>query len=376
LSDTATYDITAWSIPYAHGVEAFGIKELVTVEVAQTVNAPALPGNNDYAYLIPYRSLSELQLLADLLKEGIRVRNAERDFTYGGTRFPKGTLIVLKSNNNGKINRLLALAAQHKSTVTGVSTGFMEAGFDFGSDKIHEITTPNVALVVSDDASPTAVGEVWHFFEQELNFPLAIFNERQLSSNALKQTDVLIFADGYYKLLGEKDGVIKNWVKQGGRLIVLENAAATLAGAEWGLKLKTDEEADAKKEFTGELKKYEQRDRVSISSNTPGAIYRTEIDGSHPVGFGYDNDYFSLKMSKLLFEFMKEGWNVAALRKDSQVSGFAGSTAAGKIKDGTIVACFGMGNGKVVAFADNPLFRSFWEGGKLLFSNAVFLTAP
>jgi hypothetical protein len=28
----------------------------------------------------------------------------------------------------------------------------------------------------------------------------------------------------------------------------------------------------------------------------------------------------------------------------------------------------------VVYFADNPVFRSFWENGKLLFTNAVFLT--
>jgi len=32
-----------------------------------------------------------------------------------------------------------------------------------------------------------------------------------------------------------------------------------------------------------------------------------------------------------------------------------------------------MGRGQVVFFADDPIFRSFWENGKLLFANAVFL---
>jgi hypothetical protein len=33
----------------------------------------------------------------------------------------------------------------------------------------------------------------------------------------------------------------------------------------------------------------------------------------------------------------------------------------------------GMGAGSVVVLADNPMFRQFWENGKLLFCNAVFL---
>jgi hypothetical protein len=32
-----------------------------------------------------------------------------------------------------------------------------------------------------------------------------------------------------------------------------------------------------------------------------------------------------------------------------------------------------MGRGSIVYFSDNPIFRSFWENGKLLLANAVFL---
>ena len=30
------------------------------------------------------------------------------------------------------------------------------------------------------------------------------------------------------------------------------------------------------------------------------------------------------------------------------------------------------GKGDIVYFADNPLFRSFWENGKLFFVNSIF----
>ncbi|MFC5048971.1 hypothetical protein [Aquimarina hainanensis] len=33
-----------------------------------------------------------------------------------------------------------------------------------------------------------------------------------------------------------------------------------------------------------------------------------------------------------------------------------------------------LGNGSIIYMVDNPLFRSFWENGKLFFVNAVFFT--
>jgi len=32
-----------------------------------------------------------------------------------------------------------------------------------------------------------------------------------------------------------------------------------------------------------------------------------------------------------------------------------------------------MGKGNIVYMADDPIFRSFWENGKLLLANAIFL---
>jgi hypothetical protein len=32
-----------------------------------------------------------------------------------------------------------------------------------------------------------------------------------------------------------------------------------------------------------------------------------------------------------------------------------------------------MGAGKLVFMADDPIFRNFWESGKLILANAVFL---
>jgi hypothetical protein len=70
---------------------------------------------------------------------------------------------------------------------------------------------------------------------------------------------------------------------------------------------------------------------------------------------------------------MEEGWNVGSLKKDNYVSGFVGSKAKQQIEDGLLFGVEDMGRGKIVFLADDPLFRDFWENGKLLFCNAVFM---
>ena len=50
-----------------------------------------------------------------------------------------------------------------------------------------------------------------------------------------------------------------------------------------------------------------------------------------------------------------------------------GSKLKDKLKDGLLFGVQDMGQGYVIYLADDPLFRSFWENGKLLFSNAVFM---
>jgi hypothetical protein len=44
-----------------------------------------------------------------------------------------------------------------------------------------------------------------------------------------------------------------------------------------------------------------------------------------------------------------------------------------KLKNSLIWGVQEMGRGNVVYLANNPLFRGFWQNGKLLFGNAVFV---
>jgi len=266
------------------------------------------------------------------------------------------------------------LFASFDAHVNKVSTGFMDTGFDFGSDKVRLLKKPTVALLSGEGTSETSVGDVWHLFDQQLNYNLLLINASEISNKKLAALDVLIIPDGQYKILGDKESNIKNWVREGGKLIVMESAIQQMTAGDWGIKLKKEpENTDAKPDTYADVKRYENRERESISYNAPGAIYKVDLDDSHPLAFGYDNNYYSLKMNSSVYEFLKDGWNVGTIKKSGLVSGYVGSNIKENIKDGTVIAVQEFGRGSIVYFADNLLFRSFWENGKLMFTNAVFM---
>jgi putative lipoic acid-binding regulatory protein len=379
ISDSATYDITAWSMPYAYGLETFGVKEKLSVNLGYAPATFAIAtATNAYAYAVPYNSLNAIKFLANLLKQGVRVRYAEQAFESGGQKFEKGTLLVTRSANNKFANNLDAIvskaAAEAQVNTVALKTGFVDKGFDVGSDRVRMIQTPRVALVSGDDASSLGAGEVWHFFDQVINYPLTVLHSSSINGAVLKNIDVLICPDGYYNFLTDKNAgeAVRNWVSAGGRIVAIEGAVANMARGDWGIKNKEAEKKDEKADYSY-LKRYENRERDFLPNYNPGSIYKIELDNSHPLAFGFGDTYYTLKQDANVYEFMKEGWNVGVVKQNNQVAGFTGSKAKEKLKDGLVFGVQDFGRGNIVYMADNPLFRSFWESGKMLLSNAVFL---
>jgi len=73
------------------------------------------------------------------------------------------------------------------------------------------------------------------------------------------------------------------------------------------------------------------------------------------------------------YKYLKNGYNIAYLKDDPEiVSGFAGSEATKNLKNSLIFGEEPMGKGSIIYMVDNPLFRAFWENGKLFFANAIF----
>jgi hypothetical protein len=374
VTDSNTYDITTWSVPYAYGVKGYAIKERLDVS-NDWKPTTVTPVNASYGLLIPYTSFNSAKVLAELLKQNVKVRFAEKPFKYGTKNYERGTLIVLKTSNASVNWAAITNAAciKHNVQADVVETGFMDQGSDMGSPDVKIISSaPKVALLTGEGTSSLGAGEVWHFFDKQLDYPLTLINANDIGRANLKNFNVLIVPDGFIRALSEKatSDRLKDFVRSGGKIVALENAVSLMA-SEWGLKQKTDKD-DEKGEYL-DVKKYGDRERSYLPNSIPGAIYKMDLDNTHPLGFGYPDFYYTLKQDATLYEFMKGGWNVGVLKKDAYVTGFAGYKVKSKLKDGMLFGVQDMGGGSVVYLSDNPLFRNFWENGKLLFTNAVFL---
>jgi len=389
LSDSVTYDITAWSVPFVYGLTTYGLNNYVTgLTNKHEVNRPAISSlfkEATVAWLVRWNGLNSVQFLSAILQQKVKVRYAEQPFKAGNEDFDKGTLIITRTSNqsiSASLAGIISAAAQKAAiSYTAVSSSFVDKGFDFGSEKVHGMKAPRVGLMAGDGVSSLGMGEVWHFFDMQIAYPVNIIWANDLTKNTLRELDVLIMPDGNYRFLGDRlmNDALKDWVTSGGRVIALESAVAQLAAADWGIKIKKGDDdksdkSDDKKEDYSMLRRYENRERDFIPGFNPGSIYKVELDNSHPLAFGYDDAYYTLKQDNTMYEFFKEmGWNVGVLKKDNQVAGFVGSKLKDKLKDGLIFGVQDMGQGSVIYLADDPLFRSFWENGKLLFSNAVFM---
>ncbi len=379
LVDSLTYDITAWSLAYAYGLDAVASNRKISGHAASEKAAVDNTANPAGAgYISKWKSMRDAKFLAALIKEGFKVRFTEVPLENASEKFDAGSLIITKSDNRNLENfdtRLLKIANEHNRQLTVANSGFSTSGPDFGSSSVKIINKPRIAVLRGEGTSSLNYGEIWYFFEQELNYPLTSIDIEYFNRVNLNNFDVLILPSGRYSDIFPEDEFKKltGWVKSGGKVIALDNAVGLFAGKE-GLDLEVNKRESAKDIVQQKnLLPYAERERENIKDLITGSIIRTKVDHTHPMAFGYPNEYFSLKLSADSYAFLDNGYNVAYIEGEPViVSGFAGSNAQKKIANSLVFGEENMGNGSIIYMVDNPLFRAFWENGKLFFVNSIF----
>ncbi|ELR71025.1 Peptidase M14, carboxypeptidase A precursor [Fulvivirga imtechensis AK7] len=387
LSDTLTYDITAWSLPYAYGLDAYALTDKVDISGKYTVSPATTPkpeSKNVYAYMLEYKSLQDVKFLAAVLKEGINARVARKPLQIEGKSFGRGSIVITRRTNErlgSEFDKKIAqLSKKYDRNVVPVSTGFAENGTDLGSADVARIETPKIAVLAGPQTSSLNFGEIWHFFEQQIDYPITNIGMDYFSSVDLDDYNVLIVPHGWYSVFNDDIlAEINSWVRSGGKLIAIGSALNSFKDKK-GYALKEfateKEKKEEEKEPTIEeqLQTYAEQERDQLSSEIFGAIFKINLDNTHPLAYGYDKEYFTLKTNNLKFAFLEEGGNVGVIKgKTEPVSGFAGYKATERLENSLVFGVENKGRGQVIYMVDNPLFRAFWENGKLLFSNAVFM---
>ena len=235
-----------------------------------------------------------------MLKKGIKVRYADKPFNAAGKQFEPGSLLITRAGNNREdFDRVVVqTAVEFNEELTPLSSGFVEKGYDLGSDVIRYIRPPHIMLIAGEAVNNSTMGEAWQFFEQQLNYPVTVVKYQDLHRVKLSDFDVAIFPDGEYEDFPSDR--LQSWVRDGGKLIAMQNTVALLVDKKGFDIKKKEKKKDDKPEVKKKpvLKLYGDRDRDALATSVPGAIFKVNLDNTHPLGFGYPGYYYSLKAKR------------------------------------------------------------------------------
>jgi len=376
LEDTLTYDITAWALPYVYGIEAYALnQEIDWGNDVLSLETPIHPPN-PVAYIAEWKSFEDAKFLAQLLQSDVRVRYAEVPFKIHEQTYAEGSLIMTRSRKGASFDSLIIQTArQSHQQVDAVTTTLVTEGVDFGSSDIIHINPPRIAILAGPSINSNALGQLWHFFDEQLEYPTTLIHTDDFAHLPLFRYDVIILPSGQYSDVLTKIVMqdVKDWIYKGGRLIALERATNFLAKEDgFNLDLKSDD-YEVVDSLDAQSFPYAQRDRYAITREIPGAIFQVQLDTTHPLAFGYPPHYYTLKVRSQAFAPLKDGWNIGMLQEATPIAGFAGAETLPPLMESLTIGMESIGRGEVIYLIDNPIYRGFYYQGRLLLANAVFL---
>ncbi|MET0752369.1 MAG: hypothetical protein ABWZ66_03300, partial [Pyrinomonadaceae bacterium] len=236
--DYGFYDITAWSLPLAFGIDAFWTEEagnsptvIVSDELIQNAKRGSVSGRASIAYVIPYQTDSAGAFAIRLLKEGFRIAVATKPLTAGGRNYARGTFVVRLSRNSEAVHEAVnRLAKELGVTVFAVNSGYTDEGeTNVGSENVLPMQSPKIAMIADEGVDQTSFGSIWWTLNRYgVEFtPITISN---IKGGALKNYTVLIMPNGsagrYSADLGAGGiSALKSWVAGGGTLITVRGAS-------------------------------------------------------------------------------------------------------------------------------------------------------
>jgi hypothetical protein len=391
------YDISAWSLPLAFGLTwakltdvelgASGEKvwdgEPVDFETVEPEEAPNW-SDQDYAYLIEWNSthaprtlhrLHSQKILVKVATESFAVRVVGDDGSKETRMFQAGTLMIplgLQPERLELVRSVLEEGVREDGVrVSTIATGLTDVGIDLGSDGFKRVNAPKVLLIVGSGTSDYDAGEVWHHFDQRLRMPITMVDAYQLGSIKLASYTHIISVSGTYSSVpAAATDSLQAWLKSGGTWI------ATGTSAQWLNQRKISSFSIRKREGALPLRMpYAQAADNAVVNEIDGAIFRTEVDRTHPLAFGIETNELPVFRGHTMFlDPSTNPYSTPLIYKSVEplASGYASGENLSLITGSAAVMVKSEGAGRVIVIADNPVFRGYWRGTQRLLENGIF----
>ncbi|MFH1715808.1 MAG: M14 family metallopeptidase, partial [Planctomycetota bacterium] len=241
---TLLYDISAWNLPMAFGIESYWAASVPDIELDSQMPATArdLPkagGKSGYGYLLDFENSAAYPALVRLFEEKCYPRIATKPFKIDARQYEPGTVLLRAHENpDGLADILRKIGSDLDVGIHPVSRALVEDGPDLGSQKFELLSAPRVAIASQWPIRSTSFGSIWYLLDSRLQLRSSPINIQNLNSIDLRKYNVLILPDSSSLgrvLDGKAVEKIKGWVEDGGTLIAVGGSAAFAAGKDGGL---------------------------------------------------------------------------------------------------------------------------------------------
>jgi hypothetical protein len=393
------YDMSGWSLPLLWDVDAVEATRPIAAPQAEFVGertpagplAPARVG-----YLVPWSSAAAAGV-ADALQAGLKARSAAKPFKLNGRDYAGGAVLFRTSDNGADLGeRLQAAAERHHMRVDPVDSGWVDEGISLGSNQVRPLKAPRVLLAWDQPTWSMSAGWARFVLERRFSQPVTAVRVATLPQVELARFDVLVLPSGrYQETLGEEDVArIRAWVSDGGTLVTLGEASRWAARQDVGLLETATELRDGRPESGEEGKEKAALDKPrepehpfdleaalrperERPATTPGALLRVELDFDHWLSAGTDGEIQVVVDSQRVFTPIRldKGRNVGLYVDEESLvaSGLTFDDSRAALARKAYLIDQPIGEGHLIAFAEDPNYRAFAEATELLFMNAVLL---
>jgi hypothetical protein len=408
----AFYDVTAWNLPLSQGVNALwsnapvGIAAeaiAVSADVAKAhggwtadvgwMRRGGATGRATSAYVWQAGGTGATRLAVRLMDEGFAVVSSARPLVVENRDYRRGTFIVRVGRNAATLHdRIAALAAEAGVAVHAAASAFPERGVTgTGSDAARTLAKPRVAVAAGEGVAISSYGALWFELERRVGLPFTALRADDMTGS-LDDFDVIVLPDGSYgSSLGEDGaGAVKDWVERGGTLIAYGGGARWVQSVDLGAEYETaDTTALPGDTVAALLRRLDaaapQEDLPPVSSpgaragdalTVPGALLRGRLDMTHWLTSGYTGSEIALLMRALPLRASLRGANPVVFADADRlvITGFTWPDNTTRSYAGRPSATVdSVGNGQIILFAFDPLYRGTFTAPAQLLMNALLL---
>ncbi|MCY3998059.1 MAG: M14 family metallopeptidase [Flavobacteriaceae bacterium] len=376
FEDSIFYDVSAWNFPLSFNVDfSFEDNSAIAENLIQDLTPPigTVTSKSKYAYLVSSSGYYLPKLMRLLHDSKIHFKVGRKEFEIQGKEYSYGSLLIpvqTQTFDSEELYKTLkVLANETKLIIDGVNTGY-GSKIDLGSNSFITIDQPKIALLVGQGVRSYDAGEIWHLFDYRFETPITKIDTRYIHQIDLKQYTHLIIPSTSSRVLNNSKEKIESFVNSGGVLIAYRDSINWLKQKEW-----IDIEW-LESETTAENISFEDRQNFWGAQQIGGAIFKTNIDRSHPINYGYTHDQLPIFRNTTLFvKADKNSYhNPIQYTSNPLISGYISDQNLEHIKGSVPFKVQQKSNGKIIIFTDNTNFRAFWFGTNRLLTNAIYFS--